>query len=261
MKNHVFSFMALFSCMICISTFANAQTVERPDYRHWSLGAQVGFTRVPTSGGQIFSGSEYYNYLIKGDVEYTFNPYFGAALEYTYIRYNFPVEYPAITWSDRYLETAKAHELLLIGNINMTNLLFKYRGCDWQRLNVYLFAGAGLSLYRNTEDLPDYEDILGDVKGNNGDLSLSIPYGLTISYAVSKCVDITLTGDRRWHSGYTSGVNWNVNGTKVWTFSGGLRFKFGGRSSQHKHIKNTTAVSYDEIEAARYSPNPQLLPR
>jgi hypothetical protein len=113
--------------------FVNETTyAQQNEYAHWSAEIKAGANRGQYGG--IFS-REGFGFTFGAGIERTFNPLWGLGLDYTYLGY----PYAGIKGS--------AQEFTGIANLNLSNLLAKYRKGGWQRVNTYFHIGGGLAFY------------------------------------------------------------------------------------------------------------------
>jgi hypothetical protein len=187
---------------------------QQSGYAHWSAEVKAGANRGQY--GKILS-MEGFGGTFGVGIERAFNPLWGLGVDYTYLSY----PYAGIKGS--------VQEFTGMANINLSNLVAKYRTGGWQQVNTYFHIGGGLAFY----------------SAQTSGKTLVIPIGASIEYNISSLLSLSLIGDRRWHSSPSMG---NVELQKVadprvvmWTASVGLRFKFG----IEEHVRNVNLVKYE----------------
>ncbi len=217
----------LFSFFVFLVAAGNI-FAQQKEYSHWSLGLKGGVTRGEFSGSGILADDAKYGFAFGVELERTFNPLWGIALEYEYVNYsNFDID-------------AYTNEIGLLGSVNLSNLLAKYRRGNWQRLNLYGRLGAGLSFYRAQTDAT----------------TIVLPMGASLEYNVCKHLALGLTGERRWHTSNSMGLGREVEDKVViWSALANVRIKFGAK----QHIRDTKLTDYEAVfmeEANRYDDAP-----
>jgi outer membrane protein OmpA-like peptidoglycan-associated protein/opacity protein-like surface antigen len=205
--------------LFCASMLLAGSSVFAQKYSHWSLDVKGGVDRGEW-GHELKNG--YYGFEVGGEVEYTFNPLFGLALDYAYIDYGREVE-----GADDF--TGSTHEISLIGSVNALNLVAKYRTGNWQKLNIYARGGAGVSIY--STDLTDQS-------------TLVIPMSAALEYDLGKHIAIGLTGERRWHTSSDMGLGYmGVPRASMWSALASVRWKIA--ANKNTHIRNVSLVEYE----------------
>lgn len=208
-RSVLFIFCAMF---LCSSVFSQ----EQKKYNHWSLGIKAGVERPEFSGDNLFKGDAFYGFTIGAELERTFTPLFGMILDYNFMKY------------DRTKDTdldGSAHEISILGSVDFTNLLWKYRRGNWQKFHAFARLGAGVSLYDAVTD------------GS----TLVIPVGGVLEYNVTDHLALGITGERRWHTSSTMGLGGHVQDKAVfWSIMGNVRVKFG-----KNHIRNERLADYE----------------
>jgi outer membrane protein OmpA-like peptidoglycan-associated protein len=199
---------------------------ENP-YAHWSLGLRAGGNQ--TEYAKDINSSDGLGVTVGGELERTFNPYWGLSLGYTYIGY----ELPELTTNDG--KKGRTHEIVLSTHINLANLLAPCRGA--QQLNVYANVGGGLSIYTT----PNRESA-NELKYDWGN-TIVVPTGLSIEYNVTPRLAFSIAGDRRWH--LTRDMIFRTqefaDHITIWTITAGVRFKFGKKP----HVRNVRMAEYE----------------
>lgn len=202
---------------------------------HWSIGIKGGlnyFRILPEPISRI----DQIHPMIGGTVEYSINPLVGIGLEYNYNPYGRPY-YINETASGNI--KGGAHDAILYGSINLTNLLTPYRMGSSSKLNVFGDAGVGYSFYNFSLDG-------APTTYNEGPIA---KIGLNLEYNLSKSLALGIEGQYRfYHIALLCLTNYDKGEALTTTI--GLRYKFDANGSK-QHARN---ISIDE-----YYPKPALV--
>ena len=193
---------------------------------HWSVAVKGGVNNFLLSPPAPTT-SDRYNLSLGGNVEYTFNPFYGMGLEFVYSDYSRPYIYNGNIGK---LEGA-TNDVLLFSSVNLSNAFATYRDGFWSKLNIYSNVGAGVAFFKGNLD--------GATAKNQSALMAEV--GLNAELKITKTVSLSLEG--RYHQ-YDAlylceGSRSNRNGDALMLLLG-LRCKLG----KGIHVRNIDLCEY-----------------
>lgn len=199
---------------------------------HWSLGIKTGanYFRVAT---QPIKRMNQIHMIVGGTVEYSFSPLVGMGLEF--IHNPFSRNYSILPDKDSIAGSFKgaSNDLILYGSMNLANLLNPYRLSNSQKLNVFLNAGVGYCLYKNSLDMID---------PNEYDMSPLATLGVNIEYNVSNSIALGLEG--KYNQYHRKLINGNSSEkSNALNLSIGLRYKINSTENK-QHARNISMCDY-----------------
>ena len=208
---------------------------------HWSVGIKGGtnYFRLNPVG---MKRGDLFHFNLGATVEYTINPLVGLGLEYEYNPYGHSYQ---LNSTQTGTLDGRTHDILMVGSINLANLLLPYRTNFWSKMNIYGDAGVGVGFYQFK--LTDANNNLIVDSRNLGDgvpETMMAKLGLNLEYNVSK--SIALGGEvqyRYYDRANLGGYNMSKGNCEALTASVGLRFKFGATGNK-QHARNITMCEY-----------------
>lgn len=197
-------------------------------YSHWSIKAKGGVNvlRARTSSSNNFFDRTF-NPTFGADLEYTLTPTFGLGLEYSYLGNNQP----------DFGFDSQVHQALLISSFNLSNLTMKYRKGIWTNLNVYVNVGGGLGF-------GNWKAKSGLLSGQSDDvINLGYTFGPSIEYNLNRSLAIGVEGSYKWFSnGRFNDVQLDNN---KGFYTAELSFRYKIPCGARTHIRNVSVVEYD----------------
>lgn len=232
MKKKLLALFVASSCFIG-SMFAQDSQDAQDDVKVEAVGTTIGGTAdgvcrvsIAIKGGidYLRVSDEKIQPEFGGDIQFTINPLWGFGLEYMYLMNDRDAAngYPSY---DSYM-----HDVTLFGSMNLSNLLAKYRSNGWQKWNVYLNAGGGVSI-------ASYES--GNIKEDNKVRPVFVG-GMALEWNAFKYIAFGLDAQYRWHTD-TRFIGRLGEGTSLASANFSIRFKFGGA----KNTRNMALVDYE----------------
>jgi len=171
-------------------------------------------------------------------LEYTLNPLLGLGVEYDYSDYSRPYTYRNNIGD----LSGSTNDALLFGSVNLSNAFAPLRSGSWKRLNIYGLVGGGVAVYHGEIDniAREYE------------ATLVGKLGLSVDYALSKVLDLTLEGKYHQYD-VTSMCRQSVSTRcgSAMLLTAGLRFKIFGKDKPH--VRNILLQNYS------YAPKPVVI--
>lgn len=192
---------------------------------HWSVAVK--------GGASLFRGLD--NKIqpqFGAQVDYTVSPLWGLGLEYLYQMNDREKSANNVEFD------GTVQDIDLFGSVNISNILAKYRSEAWQKLNIYVNGGAGVSLYSWEAGKNDESDITPLLVG-----------GGLIEYNFCKNFAVGVEGRGKWTkescNAYGAGNKLNLGGNVL------FRYKFGGMSN----VRNVALVDVEpKVEVPDITP-------
>ncbi|MDR0829323.1 MAG: OmpA family protein [Prevotellaceae bacterium] len=245
----------------CVALFAISVSAQElaydKSYAKWSFGVKAGidYYRVDPYATDGFKtplfGAKYDAYALQASwavpalfFEYTINPYFGIGFEAGWLHYNRGVKgrinpITGVQYADgRYL--GSTIDGLVVGSINILNVVAPYRQGGWRKVSLYgnLGVGAGGYYYKH----PDQEKLTwhGTALGMAS---------LSLAFNVSKSWELFLEGQYR---SYTKedmggGVDGGRKSTDAIVGFFGVRYKLNATKATNGHSRDLSAPEYEEV--------------
>ncbi len=221
------------SIVLRVDTLKPVQTTCRAvPLAHWSIAVNGGMNNFLLSPPAP-TYADRFNLSYGGVLEYTFNPFVGLGVQYTFSDYSRPYVYNGIGQLH-----GSTNDVILFGSVNLSNTISPFRGGFWRRINVYGDLGAGVALFKG---------YLDGASGSNQS-TLVGALGLNAELRLSRVFSLSLEGQyHQYDALYLSeGARSNRNGDALMLLLG-MRCKLGGASKMHAR----------NISVRRYSPEPQ----
>lgn len=230
-----------------VKTSDVSEVGETLKVRHWSVLVKGGMHYFRTTTQDISEKHNLNGFQAGIDLQYDFNPLFGAGIAWTYNKFNRPYMYQSAKYPAWRSHT---NNFSVFGSMNFTNLLGKYR--TKQRFNFYGKAGIGV-FYLSKSNKQVW---------NKDRSSIMMHFGFTAEWNVSRVIAFALGFEYDYYfKNHISGFNENFNNElyapmvndrqfaadDVWNATAGIRIKFGAKSKPHAH----------NVAVAEYYPQPK----
>lgn len=252
--------------LLTASLFAQtryAQAHEVPHFSHWSIFVKGGLAvfdgDVLQKYNEVFATADK-NFGLGAGVEYSFNPRWGLAFEYNYIKYGADVSNLAFE--------GNMHLPSVLLSANLSNLFYNHR--KRYKWNVYLNVGFGVGFYDvESTRVPDHPVSIAHPNGpriqphriKNGRAGAAIG-GLNIEYNFSKSFAVAWSNQYRMFNKdnlEAADFQWGNMNDAIFTTMLGLRYKFN--PNKDYHTRNIDFATFDELRDPSPASNDDLLKR
>jgi outer membrane protein OmpA-like peptidoglycan-associated protein len=162
------------------------------------------------------------------DIQFTINPLWGFGIEYMYIMNDRDAVgiYPSFD--------SHIHDATLFASFNLSNIIAKYRSSGWQKWNLYVNAGGGVSI-------SSYNASTWNIEEDNKVRPVAIG-GLALEWNAFEYVAFGLDVQYRWHTN-TSFIGDLGDGRSIASANFSVRYKFCGANN----TRSMALVDYDPV--------------